>query len=39
MVILEVKGLSFRYANQEEDTLKNINLKVEQGEWTAIVWP
>jgi energy-coupling factor transport system ATP-binding protein len=37
MAILEVKGLSFRYANQEENTLKNINLKVEQGEWTAIV--
>lgn len=37
MAILEVKDLSFRYANQEEDTLQNINLKVEQGEWTAIV--
>ncbi|UAL47587.1 energy-coupling factor ABC transporter ATP-binding protein [Sutcliffiella horikoshii] len=37
MAILEVKDLSFRYANQEEDTLKNISLKVEQGEWTAIV--
>ena len=37
MAILEVKGLSFRYANQEEDTLKDINLEVEQGEWTAIV--
>ncbi|KMJ56817.1 cobalt transporter ATP-binding subunit [Bacillus sp. LL01] len=37
MAILEVKDLFFRYANQEEDTLKNINLEVNQGEWTAIV--
>lgn len=37
MAILEVKDLCFRYGNQEEDTLKNINLQVNQGEWTAIV--
>lgn len=37
MNILEVNNLFFRYANQEEDTLKNINIKIKQGEWTAIV--
>ncbi|WP_078382533.1 energy-coupling factor ABC transporter ATP-binding protein [Sutcliffiella halmapala] len=37
MKILEVKNLYFRYANQEEDTLKDINIEIKQGEWTAIV--
>jgi energy-coupling factor transport system ATP-binding protein len=37
MTILEVKDLYFRYANQEEDTLKNISIEINQGEWTAIV--
>lgn len=35
--ILEVKNLFFRYSNQEEDTLKDINIEVRLGEWTAIV--
>ncbi|WP_417898348.1 energy-coupling factor ABC transporter ATP-binding protein [Bacillus haimaensis] len=35
--ILKVKNLFFRYPNQEEDTLKDINIEVKQGEWTAIV--
>ncbi|CAG9622191.1 energy-coupling factor ABC transporter ATP-binding protein [Sutcliffiella rhizosphaerae] len=37
MAIIEVKGLHFRYPNQEEVTLKNIDLAIEQGQWTAIV--
>ncbi|QFT87217.1 Energy-coupling factor transporter ATP-binding protein EcfA1 [Bacillus sp. THAF10] len=37
MSILEVKDLHFRYANQEEDTLKNLSFTIEHGQWTAIV--
>ncbi|WP_223703202.1 energy-coupling factor ABC transporter ATP-binding protein [Sutcliffiella deserti] len=37
MPILEVRNLFFRYENQEENVLRDINIEVNQGEWTAIV--
>jgi len=31
-VAIEVKGLTFRYANKEEPALRNVNLRIEEGE-------
>ncbi len=36
-VILSVKDLHFTYGQEEEETLKGINLEVGEGEWLALV--
>ena len=36
MNLVEIKKLSFNYPDKE-DTLKNINLKIKQGEFVCIV--
>ncbi len=37
MSYAEIKNLSFKYSNNNEDTLKNINLSFEKGEIVAIL--
>lgn len=35
--VIKIEGLSFRYPNSAENTLKNINIKINKGEKIAIV--
>jgi len=36
---VELRDLSFSYPNSEEPTLRNINIKVEKGQYAALVGP
>ncbi|HHW83772.1 MAG TPA: ABC transporter ATP-binding protein, partial [Actinomycetales bacterium] len=36
-VIIEVSDLSFRYPGAEADTLRNVNLRIERGDFVAVV--
>lgn len=37
MNIIEIENLSFRYPGAEEDTLRNVNLAIEEGDFVAVV--
>jgi len=39
MAIIEVNSLTFRYAGHSNPTLKDINLRIEEGEFVLIVGP
>lgn len=36
-MFVEIKGLSFKYKNSKEDTIKNFNLDIEKGEVVSIL--
>ncbi|MFW6034956.1 MAG: energy-coupling factor transporter ATPase [Halothermotrichaceae bacterium] len=37
MVLLEVKGVDFKYSNMERPALHDINIKIDQGEFISII--
>ena len=38
-VVIELEDVSFTYKSESEPTVKNINLKVERGEFIGLIGP